>query len=134
MATTIDAAFNEFLNNLRATRVETATAASHRASIEARLQASFGMTSFFRTGSFGNGTNITGYSDVDYFAVIPTTNLKRNSAASLEEVAKALRERFPLTDGIRIDSPGVRVPFGLDGAEATEIVPVDQLSGLTKLG
>ncbi len=91
------------------------------------------MTAFFRTGSFGNGTNIRGYSDVDSFAVIPRENLKQDSDITLRKVAIDLRERFPFTEGIRVASPGVRVPFGLDGEEAVEIVPVDQ-TGHTQLG
>lgn len=133
MATSLDKAFEEFLQQLRATTTETQAAASHRSSIEAKLKQAFGLTSFFRSGSFGNGTNIANYSDVDYFAVIPPKNLKRNSSLSLSAVADALRERFPQTANIRVDAPGVRVPFGLDGAEACEIVPVDE-TGRTSLG
>lgn len=126
MPSNVEAAFNAFLLTLRTTPTEASAAAGHRISIEAKLKAEFGMTSFFRTGSFGNGTNVSGHSDVDYFAVIPRSNLLANSAPSLAAVAEALRERFPQTPNIRVDSPGVRVPFGLDGAEATEIVPVNE--------
>ena len=133
MALTIEYAFDEFLGRLRATPGEIAAAKSHRASVSGKLVEAFGMTSFFRTGSFGNATNISGYSDVDYFAVIPRSRLKADSSLTLAEVAQALRDRFPQTSNIRVNSPGVRVPFGYDGAEATEIVPVDD-TGLTKLG
>lgn len=133
MARDVSEAFEQFARNLRATPAETAAAASHRASVEAKLKQSFGMTAFFRSGSFGNGTNVTGYSDVDYFAVIPTSNLKTNSAITLSEVANALRERFPTTPNIRVNSPGVQVPFGFDGSEYTEIIPVDA-TGTTLLG
>lgn len=130
---TVHDAFTQFSASLRTQAYETQAAASHRTSIESRLQASFGMSAFFRTGSFGNGTNVTGYSDVDYFAVIPTENLKGDSGATLAALANDLRLRFPTTSGIRVDNPGVIIPFGLDGAEATEIVPVD-LTGQTHLG
>jgi Second Messenger Oligonucleotide or Dinucleotide Synthetase domain len=133
VATTLNAGFAEFLDYIRATRAESVVAANHRASIQTKLQASFGMTSFFRTGYFGNGTNISGYSDIDYFAVFPRNRLKQDSRLSLQEVAAALRERFSTTSGIRVNTPGVQVPFGLDGANATEIVPADE-TGLTKLG
>ena len=72
MALTVEAAFNEYLVRLRASKADSTAAANHRSSIEAKLKSSFGITNFFRTGSFGNGTNVAGYSDVDYFAVIPT--------------------------------------------------------------
>lgn len=133
MAKTVEHAFDLLLARLRGSRSETAAAKRHRASIEAKLKSQFGMTAFFRTGSFGSGTNVSGFSDVDYFAVIPAIRLKENSAATLSEVANALRARFATTDGIRINGPAVRLPFGLDGAQATEVVPVDEL-GETKLG
>lgn len=133
MAHDVESAFKELLDKLRSSRTELSSAASHRASIEAKLRESFGLTSFFRTGSVGNGTSISGHSDVDYFAVIPRGSLLQDSSITLERVASALRERFPLTPNIRVDSPGVQVPFGLDGAEHTEVVPVDE-TGATILG
>jgi hypothetical protein len=97
------------------------------------LEQSFGMTAFFRSGSYGNGTNVSGYSDVDYFAVIPAANLHQDSSVSLSRIAAALRERFPTTSNIRVNGPAVQLPFGLDGAQHTEIIPVDA-RGTTKLG
>lgn len=132
MPANIDAAFKQFLKGIDTTPTETAAAASHRASIKSKLEDEFGMTSFFRTGSFGNGTNVARHSDVDYFAVIPGTRLRANSSTSLAQVANTFRDRFPNTP-IRVNAPGVRIAFGLDGAEATEIVPVDE-TGVTKLG
>ena len=84
------------------------------------------MTSFFRTGSFGNGTSISGYSDVDYFAEIPTDNLKENSTITLSQVRKALAKRFPNT-GVRVGCPSVVVPFGTDAKESTEVTPADYI-------
>ena len=80
------------------------------------------MTNFFKTGSFGNGTSISGYSDVDYFAVIPSNNLKANSTTTLREVRDALDTRFPKT-GVRVSCPAVVVPFGTDAKETTEVTP-----------
>ena len=133
MPVTIEAAFLELINKLRSSRTEIGAAASHRQSIKTKLEQVFGMAAFFRSGSFGNGTNVSGYSDVDYFAVIPTANLKADSSVTLSQIASALRERFPTTPNIRANGPAVQVPFGLDGAEHTEIVPVDA-TGITKLG
>ena len=84
------------------------------------------MTNFFRTGSFGNGTSISGYSDVDYFAVIPTKNLKENSTTTLRQVRDALATRFPNT-GVRVSCPAVVVPFGTDAKESTEVTPADYI-------
>lgn len=133
MADSVEQGFERFLLDLRHSRVESAAAATHRTSIYAKLQDSFGASNLFRTGSFGNGTNISGYSDVDYFVTIPTNNLKADSSVTLAHVANALRERFPTTPNIRVNGPAVQIPFGLDGAERTEIVPADA-TGRTILG
>jgi Second Messenger Oligonucleotide or Dinucleotide Synthetase domain len=133
MPLTVEDAFDHFLPTLTTSRQETQSAASHRASVEARLKADFSLTTMFRTGSFGAGTNVRGYSDVDYFAVIPTAKLKKDSSRTLTAVAESLRDRFPLTPNIRVNGPGVQLPFGDEGAERVEIIPVDD-TGKTKLG
>jgi len=124
MPRTVEEGFRDFLPKLTPSAVETEAAKRHRASIKARLERDFEMRRFFRTGSFGNGTSISGYSDVDYFASIPTTKLKRNSSTSLREVSAALGNRFPLT-GVRVTCPAVLVPFGTRASEDTEVVPAD---------
>jgi len=129
----VEDAFDQFLTNLTTSRQESQSAASHRNSVEARLKADFQLTTMFRTGSFGAATNVRGYSDVDYFAVIPTKNLKANSASTLSAVADSMRARFPNTQNIRVSGLGVQIPFGDEGAERVEIIPVD-LTGQTKLG
>jgi hypothetical protein len=85
---------------------------------------------FFRTGSFGNGTSIAGYSDVDYFASIPGEHLTANSNSTLQKVKAALAERFPRTV-VGVRCPGVIVPFGNKVSETTEVVPAGYL-GKTK--
>lgn len=124
MTKTIDEGFREFHGTLTPTRGESQAAKSHRVSIEACLKSNFEMNRFFRTGSFGNGTSIRGYSDVDYFACIPAKNLKENSVTTLQEVRKVLIERFQDTI-ISIRTPAVKVRFGTDASESTEIVPAD---------
>ncbi len=133
MAYDIATAFDEFIAEIRTSRAELAAAAGHRSTIEAKLRQEFGMTAFFRTGSFGAGTSIYDFSDVDYFAVIPNANLKADSASTLSAMAEALRLRFPQTPNIRVNGPAVQLPFGLDGAEHTEVIPVDA-TGTTLLG
>jgi hypothetical protein len=126
MAKTVDAGFEALLTLLSPSSGETQAAASHRASIEACLGANFGMTSFFRSGSFGHHTSVSRYSDVDYFAVIPTGKLKANSSASLQEIRSALANRFPKT-GVTVRSPAVVVPFGTQAWERHEITPADDV-------
>lgn len=122
MARSVDEAFSVLLPWLSPTDTETQAAASHRSSIDSCLKAAFGMTHFFRSGSFGFGTSVSGYSDVDYFAVVPEARLQRDSSLSLAEFSVALSKRFPNT-GVKIDSPAVTVPFGSSLSERHEIIP-----------
>lgn len=80
------------------------------------------MRRFFQSGSFGNGTSISRYSDVDYFASIPPDDLSLDSNTSLRRVRYALDIRFPNTD-VRVSCPAVKVPFGTLAKESTEVVP-----------
>lgn len=124
MAKTVDEGFRIFHGRLTATSGESEAAKKHRSSIEACLKQNFEITRFFRTGSFGHGTSIRGYSDVDYFASIPRKNLKQGSDATLRAVQSVLDKRFPDT-GVAVRTPAVLVPFGTDASESTEVVPAD---------
>src|SRR5439155_23657899 len=72
----------------------------------------------------GNDTSISGYSDVDYLACLPTDQLTQVSTSSLVKVRNALDFRFPNT-GVRVSCPAVVVPFGSTKSEVTEVVPAD---------
>lgn len=122
MPRTIDEGFRDFLTKLTPTAAESQAAKSHRASIEACLKNNFGLNRFTRIGSFGNGTSISGYSDVDYLACIPADKLSQVSGYSLTKVKDILDARFPRT-GVHVSCPAVVVPFGLASSETTEIVP-----------
>lgn len=132
MAKTVEEGFRIFHSRLTPTGVESDAAKEHRASIESCLRSNFGLTSLFRTGSFGNGTSISGFSDVDYFAVIPREYLSSNSSYSLQKVRQALSDRFPYTD-VRVKTPVVALYFGC-GEETTEVVPADYLSEASSYG
>ncbi len=69
---------------------------------------------------------MSGYSDVDYLACIPTAQLTRTSTASLAKVRNALDTRFPTT-GVAVNCPAVVVPFGDKKSEDTEIVVADYI-------
>ncbi len=127
MATTVEAGFREFLLRLTPLGGESEAAKNHRASIESCLKSTFEILRFFRTGSFGNGTSIRSYSDVDYFASMPTENVKQDSQSTLRDVRDALAARFPAT-GVVVRTPAVLVPFGKDASESTEVVPADLAS------
>lgn len=128
---TVDQGFRDFLQTLTPTTGESQAAQNHRVSIKACLDSNFNMTRFFRTGSFGNGTSISGYSDVDYFAEIPTSKLKNNSTSTLREVRNVLDRRFPNT-GVRVSCPAVLIPFGTDAKESTEVTPADYIEVTTR--
>jgi hypothetical protein len=121
MPRTINEGFSDFLKKLTPSTTETTAAKSHRASIEKCLTTNFEMNRFFRTGSFGNGTSISGYSDVDYFASIPGKNLWKNSKTSITQVRNQLNKTFHSTN-VRVDDPAVVCPFGTAAKETTEIV------------
>jgi|SRR5215217_2961350 len=123
MPRTVDEGFRDFVSKLTPSSSESAAAASHRASIEACLNTNFGVERFFRTGYFGNGTSISGYSDVDYFACL-RAKPSSSSTTSLTKVRDALDKRFPAT-GVRVSCPAVMVPFGSLAKESTEVVPAD---------
>lgn len=124
MVKSVPEAFDVLHARLTPSDAESAAAISHRKTIHAALDKSFGVNRFFRTGSFGNGTSVSGFSDVDYFASIPRAKLKRNSGSTLRDVRDVLDDRFPRT-GVRVSSPAVLVPFGSKRSEATEVVPAD---------
>ena len=104
MLRTVDEGFRDFLTKLTPSTTESVAAKNHRASIEACLKNNFGLKRFARIGSFGNGTSISGCSDVDYLACLPTDQLTQVSTSSLRKVRDALDTRFPNT-GIRASSP-----------------------------
>lgn len=129
MPRSINQGFEDFLIKLKSTASESDMAKQHRASIEACLKSNFGLKRFVRIGSFGNGTNVSGYSDVDYLASIPTNQLTQSSTNSLAKVRTALDARFPAT-GVRVNCPAVAVPFGKYRSEDTEVVPADYVQEL----
>lgn len=124
MPRTVDEGFRDFLTKLTASESETASAKSHRESIETRLSHDFGLHRLFRIGSFGNGTSISGYSDVDYLASLKDKFCYTSSSYSLSKVRDSLDARFPRT-GVRVNCPAVYVPFGIGKSEDHEIVPGD---------
>lgn len=130
MPRSIEEGFDDFLVKLKAKVAETQAATRHRASIEACLTSNFGLKRFVRIGSFGNGTSVSGYSDIDYLASIPPAQLTQNSGYSLSKIRDALDARFPQT-GVRVNTPAIAVPFGTYRSESTEVVPADYI-GETK--
>ena len=132
MAKTPEEGFEALLGRLTPSTTESNAAASHRGSIDACLRSNHGMTGFFRSGSYGFGTSVSGYSDVDYFAVFPANRLYSSSTDSLNTIASTLRDRFPQS-GVHVDAPAIVIPFGSTRAERHEIIPVHEI-GATSAG
>lgn len=121
MPRTVDEGFRDFLAKLTPSAVESDAAKRHRASIKACLENNYTLYRFVRIGSFGNGTSISGFSDVDYLAQVSSNNLSSDSTYSMNKLRNTLGARFPQT-GVCVRCPTVHVPFGSLARDATEIV------------
>lgn len=89
MARTVTEAFDVLLSRIPPSEAVTEKARRHRDAIEACLRANFAVNKFMAVGSFGHGTNIPRYSDIDYFMVTPEDELSSNSPRALREVKGA---------------------------------------------
>jgi hypothetical protein len=125
MATrTIAQGFSTFHTSITPSGYESGKAASHKASITSRLEEYYDLKQLFYSGSANNGTSISKYSDVDFFASIPTSKLKSNSATTLREIKECLQGRFPNTS-VYVDSPAVVLDFGSADWDTAEVIPAD---------
>lgn len=129
MTRTIDEGFKNFLLQLAHSPFEFKAVHDHQALIVECLQKNFGALRFFPTGSLGNGTSISGYSDIDYFACMRPAILSQDSEKVLIQVHNVLSQRFSGTH-VHIDCPAIKIPFGLNGRESTDIVPAQHLETL----
>ncbi|UAL29529.1 nucleotidyltransferase [Nocardioides rotundus] len=91
---------------------------AHRSIIEPHLLAQGVASHLFETGSWSHGTAVLGYSDVDYFAVMPRSI--DQSTLALEALARSI-DMLPSATA-QIDRPTVRVTFA-DNSPPLEIVP-----------
>ncbi|GJQ61100.1 MAG: hypothetical protein SCALA702_01530 [Melioribacteraceae bacterium] len=123
MAKTIDEGFETIIGWLKPLASEREKSTKHKSTVNSCLTTNFSCTNLFETGSFGNGTGVRHYSDTDYFAVIPATNLHVNSATSLRLVKEALQSTFWSTSGIGVSCPAVKISFGSYKSEELEVTP-----------
>lgn len=112
--------FNTFLGWVTPSAADRENAATHRASIQSKLNDTYGLYRMFQSGSFSHGTGVKGYSDVDYFASLKSAQPQRSSSI-LDSVKNTLQARFPHTT-IRIARPAVVLEFG-GGYETVEVIP-----------
>ena len=127
MATrTINQGFTTFHSRITPGSYESGKASSHKSSITGRLEEYFDLNQLFYSGSANNGTSISYYSDVDFFASIPIAKLKNNSSTSLREIKECLQGRFPMTT-IYVDSPALILDFGSGEWDIAEVIPADYI-------
>lgn len=125
MATrTINQGFVDFHQKISPGSYESGKAASHKASITSRLEVYYDLKQLFYSGSANNGTNVSYFSDVDFFAWIPTNKLKSNSSNSLREIKECLQGKYPNTN-IYVDSPAIVLDFGSGVWDKAEVIPAD---------
>lgn len=102
-------------------------AKSHRASIETRLDYSFGLHEMFETGSLRHGTGVWYYSDADYMASLK--GVKPGSEwTTLNKVKEDLQARFPSTT-IVVRRPAVVCKFSDGDVEVTPAYPAYKQNG-----
>jgi hypothetical protein len=112
--------FIELLSNLTPTTAENASYASHRQSVESKLESYFNITYTMETGSFRSGTGVRFHTDLDILASVPTASQRDNSYNMLLAVKGALQERFG-ESGIYIRTPSVVCNF--TGGKTIEVTP-----------
>ncbi|MBZ2188487.1 hypothetical protein K8B33_05230 [Alcanivorax sp. JB21] len=122
----VNKGFRDFHRALTPRSYESGGATSHKASITSRLEAYYNLKQMFYSGSANNGTSISGFSDVDFFASIPRENLNDNSSVSLRKIKECLQGRFRNTR-IFVDSPAVVLDFGSGSWDTAEVIPADFL-------
>ncbi|MFF2613432.1 nucleotidyltransferase [Kitasatospora sp. NPDC058046] len=121
MALTLSQAFDIFLERLTPLQSDRDAKARHRRTVETSLKGStsFGVQMFRETGSFGHGTGVRGYCDVDL--LVSMTGRPGSSDTALRWVKDALTASFPTTV-VEIRRPTVVVRFA-GGTEQWEILP-----------
>lgn len=123
MAKTLEQGFDTFLSWLVPLASEHDKAKSHKDSVKSCLETNFKCYSFFETGSFGNATGVRHYSDTDYFAAMPNENVYGDSGYTLRKVKEAIESTFWRTEGIAVNTPAVKIPFGNYASETLEVTP-----------
>lgn len=87
---------NELTDHYTPTASQFDGARSHRAAIEARLDASLGLHEMFQIGSLKHGTGVWYYSDADYLVSLKGVR-PESPWTMLTKVKEQLQGRFPGT-------------------------------------
>lgn len=115
-------AFDQYLSSVTPSKWERDEVKKYKDRLYKVLDAEFGLTAFFQSGSFSNGTGISGRSDVDYFARIPWDQRPQSSTTALTKVREVLEQDLWEATSVSVSRPTVTVV--LPGVLAYyEIVP-----------
>ena len=94
MTLTVNQAFEKFLTGLVPTQAQRDAGVTHRATVNAALEAKLTVNAVFETGSFSHGTGVRGHSDID--ELVSIGNSKPDSSyTALTWVKEALERGFP---------------------------------------
>ena len=121
----ISESFAALIGRIQPLQSELDAARQHRDTIKTRLETDFDLSSCRPIGSSARETSIRGFSDTDLLAAFRKNNFTRggsliNSDTALDNVRKALVERYPNSD-VRRDGMAIAVSFS-DGRQV-DVVP-----------
>lgn len=119
-------AFANLKSALEITQAEQDLASSRRQAIYDHLQASWGITRAFLTGSYDRHTKTKKLKDVDIFAVIDTDGeqgdlRQRHPSAVLEDLKTVLELKYP--NRVTVDVIACVIEFGAEDIMSLEVVP-----------
>ena len=107
--TALGEAFDQYLSAVTPSTWERDAVAKNRPRLYEVLDAEFDLLAFFQSGSFSNGTGISGHSDVDYFARIPYDQRPQSSTTALNKIRDVLKRDLWEASSVNVSRPTVTV-------------------------
>lgn len=120
MPRTVHEGFTTYLQWKTPSATQRQAASLHRSSVRRSIENAREVYRFIETGSFGHGTGVAGYSDVDVLVSLKGDR-PTSSDTALNWIRAALTTSFPRTY-IRTSRPAVVVAFA-SGYETFEVIP-----------
>lgn len=117
--------FSTLIQRIQPSTAEIAAAKQHLATIQTRLETVFDLSNCRVTGSFARETSISGFSDIDLFAVFRKTNFTWggrliSSTRALDNLRKELLARYPNT---AIGRDVMAITIGFSDGQRVDVVP-----------
>jgi hypothetical protein len=123
--------FQAFAQRLATPAAASSRAKAHFDAIRDCLAADLALRGLTLSGSFGHGTDVRSFSDIDYLAELPRERLPTDSDHCLSVVADVLRAGLSAVE-VRPDPPGVSVHFGSADGDRLEVIPARRLSATVR--